>query len=179
MESENKTEDKTEAGRDFISQIVADEVASGKNGGRVQTRFPPEPNGYLHIGHAKAICIDFGVADDFGGTCFLRFDDTNPERETEEFVEGIKNDVRWLGFDWHDRLRHASDYFPQIYQYAVELVEKGLAYVDHLTAEQIREHRGTLTEPGRNSPYRDRPVEENLRLLEGMKRGDFDEGECV
>jgi glutaminyl-tRNA synthetase len=175
---ENDTEESTR-GPDFIRQIVADEVAAGKNGGRVQTRFPPEPNGYLHIGHAKAICIDFGVADDFGGTCFLRFDDTNPERETEEFVEGIKNDVRWLGFDWHDRLRHASDYFPQIYQYAVELIEKGLAYVDHLTAEQIREHRGTLTEPGRNSPYRDRPVEENLRLLEGMKRGDFDEGECV
>jgi len=175
---ENDTEESTR-GPDFIRQIVADEVAAGKNGGRVQTRFPPEPNGYLHIGHAKAICIDFGVAEDFGGTCFLRFDDTNPERETEEFVEGIKNDVRWLGFDWHDRLRHASDYFPQIYQYAVELIEKGLAYVDHLTAEQIREHRGTLTEPGRNSPYRDRPVEENLRLLEGMKRGDFDEGECV
>ena len=175
---ENDTEESTR-GPDFIRQIVADEVAAGKNGGRVQTRFPPEPNGYLHIGHAKAICIDFGVAEDFGGTCFLRFDDTNPERETEEFVEGIKNDVRWLGFDWHDRLRHASDYFPQIYLYAVELIEKGLAYVDHLTAEQIREHRGTLTEPGRNSPYRDRPVEENLRLLEGMKRGDFDEGECV
>ncbi len=177
METEHT--DESTRGPDFIRQIVADEVAAGKNGGRVQTRFPPEPNGYLHIGHAKAICIDFGVADDFGGTCFLRFDDTNPERETEEFVEGIKNDVRWLGFDWDDRLRHASDYFPQIYQYAVELIKKGLAYVDHLTAEQIREHRGTLTEPGRNSPYRDRPVEENLRLLEGMKRGDFEEGECV
>jgi glutaminyl-tRNA synthetase len=175
---ENDTDESTR-GPDFIRQIVADEVAAGKNGGRVQTRFPPEPNGYLHIGHAKAICIDFGVAEDFGGTCFLRFDDTNPERETEEFVEGIKNDVRWLGFDWEDRLRHASDYFPQIYLYAVALIKKGLAYVDHLTAEQIREHRGTLTEPGRNSPYRDRPIEENLRLLEGMKRGDFEEGECV
>jgi glutaminyl-tRNA synthetase len=175
---ENDTEESTR-GPDFIRQIVADEVAAGKNGGRVQTRFPPEPNGYLHIGHAKAICIDFGVAEEFGGTCFLRFDDTNPERETEEFVEGIKNDVRWLGFDWEDRLRHASDYFPQIYLYAVELIRKGLAYVDHLTAEQIREHRGTLTEPGKNSPYRDRPIEENLRLLEGMKRGDFEEGECV
>jgi glutaminyl-tRNA synthetase len=175
---ENDT-DESPRGPDFIHQIVAEEVAAGKNGGRVQTRFPPEPNGYLHIGHAKAICIDFGVAAEFGGTCFLRFDDTNPERETEEFVEGIKNDVRWLGFDWEDRLRHASDYFPQIYQYAVELIKKGLAYVDHLTAEQIREYRGTFTEPGRNSPYRDRPVEENLRLLEGMKRGDFEEGECV
>jgi glutaminyl-tRNA synthetase len=175
---ENDTDESTR-GPDFIRQIVAEEVAAGKNGGRVQTRFPPEPNGYLHIGHAKAICIDFGVAEDFGGSCFLRFDDTNPERETEEFVEGIKSDVRWLGFDWEDRLRHASDYFPQIYQYAIELIEKGLAYVDHLTAEQIREHRGTLTEPGRNSPYRDRPIEENLRLLEGMKRGDFEEGECV
>jgi glutaminyl-tRNA synthetase len=174
-----KDTDESTRGTDFIRQIVAEEVAAGKNGGRVQTRFPPEPNGYLHIGHAKAICIDFGVAEDFGGQCFLRFDDTNPERETEEFVQGIKNDVRWLGFDWHDRLRHASDYFPQIYQYAAELIKKGLAYVDHLTAEQIREHRGTLTEPGKNSPYRDRPVEENLRLLEGMRRGDFEEGECV
>jgi glutaminyl-tRNA synthetase len=175
---ENDTDESTR-GPDFIRQIVAEEVAAGKNGGRVQTRFPPEPNGYLHIGHAKAICIDFGVAEDFGGSCFLRFDDTNPERETEEFVEGIKSDVRWLGFDWEDRLRHASDYFPQIYQFAIELIGKGLAYVDHLTAEQIREHRGTLTEPGKNSPYRDRPIEENLRLLEGMKRGDFEEGECV
>ena len=177
MEPEH-TEESTR-GLDFIRQIVAEEVAAGKNGGRVQTRFPPEPNGNLHIGHAMAICTDFGVAEDFGGTCFLRFDDTNPEREDEEFVEGIKRDVRWLGFDWGERLRHASDYFPQIYAYAVELIEKGLAYVDHLTAEQIREYRGTLTEPGRNSPYRDRSVEENLRLLEAMKRGDFEEGECV
>ena len=126
-----------------------------------------------------AICVDFGDAEEFGGTCFLRFDDTNPERETEEFVEGIKNDVRWLGFDWAGRLRHASDYFPRIYAFARELIEKGLAYVDHLNAEQIREYRGTLTEPGKNSPYRDRPVAENLRLFEGMKRGDFEEGECV
>ena len=176
---ENQTTDESARGKDFIRQIVTEEVAAGKNGGRVQTRFPPEPNGYLHIGHAMAICVDFGVAEEFGGTCFLRFDDTNPERETEEFVEGIKNDVQWLGFDWADRLRHASDYFPRIYSFAVELIEKGLAYVDHLNAEQIREYRGTLTEPGQNSPYRDRPVEENLRLLEGMKRGDFEEGECV
>ncbi len=166
-------------GLDFIRQIVTEEVAAGQNGGRVQTRFPPEPNGYLHIGHAMAICTDFGVAQDFGGTCFLRFDDTNPERENEEFVEGIKRDVRWLGFDWGENLRHASDYFPKIYDLAVELVKKGLAYVDHSTADEIRVGRGTLTEPGTNSKYRDRTVEENLKLLEGMRRGDFDEGECV
>ena len=166
-------------GRDFIRQIVAEEVAAGKNGGRVQTRFPPEPNGYLHIGHAKAICIDFGVAEDFGGVCYLRFDDTNPERETEEFVEGIKRDVRWLGFDWGEHLTHASDYFPQLYDYAIQLIQKGLAYVDHLSAEEIRAYRGTLTEPGKDSPYRNRSVEENLALFEGMRRGDFAEGECV
>ena len=166
-------------GLDFIRQIVTEEVAAGKNGGRVQTRFPPEPNGYLHIGHAMAICTDFGVAQDFGGTCFLRFDDTNPERENEEFVEGIKRDVRWLGFDWGSNLRHASDYFPKIYELAVELVKKGLAYVDHSTADEIRAGRGTLTEPGKNSKHHDRTVEENLKLLENMRRGGFDEGECV
>ena len=174
-----ESEDKTEAGGDFISQIVAEEVAAGKNGGRVQTRFPPEPNGYLHIGHAKAICIDFGIAREFGGTCFLRFDDTNPERETEEFVESIKRDVRWLGFDWDDRLRHASDYFKDIHACAVELIKRGLAYVDHQNADDIRKNRGTLTEPGKNSPYRDRSVGENLKLFEAMRRGDFDEGTCV
>ena len=174
-----ESEDKTEAGRDFISQIVAEEVAAGKNGGHVQTRFPPEPNGYLHIGHAKAICIDFGIAREFGGTCFLRFDDTNPERETEEFVESIKRDVRWLGFDWDDRLRHASDYFKDIHACAVELIKRGLAYVDHQNADDIRKNRGTLTEPGKNSPYRDRSVDENLKLFEAMRRGDFDEGTCV
>jgi glutaminyl-tRNA synthetase len=166
-------------GRDFIRQIVAEEVAAGKNGGRVQTRFPPEPNGYLHIGHAKAICIDFGVAEDFGGVCYLRFDDTNPERETEEFVEGIKRDVRWLGFDWGEHLTHASDYFPQLYDYAIQLIQKGLAYVDHLSAEEIRAYRGTLTESGKDSPHRNRSVEENLALFEAMRRGDFAEGECV
>jgi glutaminyl-tRNA synthetase len=177
MEPENK--DDSSRGLDFIRQIVAEEVAAGKNGGRVQTRFPPEPNGYLHIGHAMAICTDFGVADDYAGACFLRFDDTNPERENEEFVEGIKRDVRWLGFDWGSNLRHASDYFPRIYEFAVELVTKGLAYVDHSTAEEIRASRGTLTEPGKNGPYRDRSVAENLKLLEGMRRGEFDEGVCV
>jgi glutaminyl-tRNA synthetase len=165
--------------RDFIRQMVAEEVAAGKNGGRVQTRFPPEPNGYLHIGHAKAICIDFGVAQEFGGTCFLRFDDTNPEKESDEYVEAIKSDIHWLGFDWGDRLRHASDYFPQIYDFAVELVKKGLAYVDHSSAEEIRAYRGTLTEPGENGHYRDRSVDENLKLLAAMKRGDFAEGTCV
>ena len=177
MEPEHK--DDSTRGLDFIRQIVTEEVAAGKNGGRVQTRFPPEPNGYLHIGHAMAICTDFGVARDFNGSCYLRFDDTNPERENEEFVEGIKRDVRWLGFDWGDNLRHASDYFPRIYDFAVELVKKGLAYVDHSTAEEIRAERGTLTEPGKNSKHRDRSVDENLKLLEGMRRGDFDEGECV
>ena len=174
MESEDNNE--AERGRDFISQIVADEVASGKNGGRVQTRFPPEPNGYLHIGHAKAICIDFGIAREFGGTCYLRFDDTNPERETEEFVESIKRDVRWLGFDWDDRLRHASDYFKDIHSCAVALIERGLAYVDHQNADDIRKNRGTLTEPGTNSPYRDRSAEENLKLFEAMRRGEFESG---
>jgi glutaminyl-tRNA synthetase len=175
------TEDPAAAarGRDFISQIVADEVAAGKNGGRVQTRFPPEPNGYLHIGHAKAICVDFGIAREFGGTCYLRFDDTNPERETEEFVESIKRDVRWLGFEWDDRLRHASDYFEQIHDCAVELIRKGLAYVDHQNADEIRRARGTLTEPGKNSPYRDRSVKENLELFAAMRRGELEEGTCV
>ena len=166
-------------GRDFISQIVAEEVAAGKNGGRVQTRFPPEPNGYLHIGHAKAIVVDFAIALQFGGTCYLRFDDTNPERETEEFVESIKRDVRWLGFDWGDRLRHASDYFKDMYGCAVELISRGLAYVDDQNADEIRKNRGTLTEPGKNSPHRDRSVEENLRLFEAMRRGEFDEGARV
>src|SRR5688572_22914102 len=177
MESEDNNE--AARGRDFISQIVAEEVAAGKNGGRVQTRFPPEPNGYLHIGHAKAIVVDFGIAQDFGGTCFLRFDDTNPERETEEFVESIKRDVRWLGFDWEDRLRHASDYFKDIHDCAVRLIERGLAYVDHQNADEIRKNRGTLTEPGKLSPYRDRSVDENLRLFEAMRRGELDEGTCV
>jgi glutaminyl-tRNA synthetase len=179
MANDENSTTESARGRDFIRQIVAEEVAAGKNGGRVQTRFPPEPNGYLHIGHAKAICIDFGVAEDFGGACFLRFDDTNPERESEEFVEGIKNDIRWLGFDWADRLRHASDYFPQLYAFAVELVERGFAYVDHQSADEIRATRGTLTEPGKASPFRDRSPAENRALLEGMKRGDFAEGECV
>jgi glutaminyl-tRNA synthetase len=166
-------------GPNFIRQLVADDIARGKHGGRVQTRFPPEPNGYLHIGHAKAVCINFGIAEEFGGTCYLRFDDTNPEKEDVEYVEAIKRDIRWLGFDWGDRLRHASDYFPQLCEYAIELIRQGKAYVDHLSADQIRAHRGTLTEPGRESPFRNRSVAENLELFEGMRAGRFAEGECV
>jgi len=161
---------------DFIRQIVADDCKSGKWGGRISTRFPPEPNGYLHIGHAKSICLNFGIAEEFNGLCNLRFDDTNPEKEEQEYVNSIIEDVRWLGFDWQDRLYFASDYFEQMYQYAVQLIKKGKAYVCDLTAEQIREYRGTLTEPGKNSPYRDRNVEENLDLFERMRAGEFPDG---
>jgi glutaminyl-tRNA synthetase len=166
-------------GQDFIRQRIAADQAAGKNGGRVHTRFPPEPNGYLHVGHAKSICLNFGVAAEFGGLCNLRFDDTNPVKEDVEYVEAIKRDVRWLGFDWDDREYYASDYFEQIFGYAVELIRKGLAYVDSLTAEEIREHRGTLTEPGRNSPYRERSVEENLDLFARMRAGEFADGTHV
>jgi len=164
---------------DFIREIVAADVDAGKNDGRVHTRFPPEPNGYLHIGHAKAICINFGVAQEFNGLCNLRFDDTNPTREDEEYVEAIKEDVKWLGFDWADRLYFASDYFEQMYGYAVQLVNQGKAYVDDLSAERIREYRGTLTQPGKNSPFRERPVEENLVLFERMRAGEFEDGSRV
>ncbi len=164
---------------DFIRQIVADDVAAGRNGGRVHTRFPPEPNGYLHIGHAKSICLNFGVAQEFGGLCNLRFDDTNPTREDVEYVDAIKRDVRWLGFDWDDREFYASDYFERLYECAVSLIKRGLAYVDSLSAEEIRAYRGTLTEKGRNSPYRDRSVEENLDLFERMRRGEFPDGAHV
>jgi len=163
---------------DFIRAIVADDVASGKYGGRVATRFPPEPNGYLHIGHAKSICLNFGIAEAFGGTCNLRFDDTNPTKEDVEYVEAIKEDVRWLGFTWHE-LRFASDYFERLYEFAVELIKRGKAYVDSLSADEIRAYRGTLTEPGRNSPYRDRSVEENLDLFARMRAGEFPDGAHV
>src|SRR5215467_12384377 len=153
---------------DFIRAIVDDDLASGKHAGRVATRFPPEPNGYLHIGHAKSICLNFGVAAERGGTCNLRFDDTNPEKEDVEYVDAIKEDVAWLGFEW-DGLFYASDYFEQLYRFAVELIKQGKAYVDSLTAEEIRTYRGTLTEPGRNSPYRDRSVAENLDLFARMR----------
>ena len=160
----------------FIQEIIDQDRASGKYGGRVHTRFPPEPNGYLHIGHAKAICIDFGLAEANGGLCNLRFDDTNPSKEEVEYVESIKEDIRWLGFDWGDRLFFASDYFDRLYEYAVELIKRGKAYVCDLTPEEIREYRGTLTEPGRNSPYRDRSVEENMDLFRRMKEGEFSDG---
>ena len=164
---------------DFIRAIVKDDQTTNKHEGRIATRFPPEPNGYLHIGHAKSICLNFGIAEEYGGTCNLRFDDTNPIKEDVEYVESIQEDVRWLGFDWADRLYYASDYFERIYEAAVRLIREGKAYVDSLDAEQIREYRGTLTEPGRNSPYRDRTVEENLDLFERMRAGEFEDGEHV
>lgn len=163
----------------FIQEIIEEDLASNKYGGRVHTRFPPEPNGYLHIGHAKAICIDFGLAEANGGLCNLRFDDTNPSKEDVEYIESIKEDIRWLGFDWGDRLYYASDYFEQMYEYAIKLIKKGLAYVCDLSPEEIREYRGTLTEPGRNSPYRDRSVEENLDLFRRMRDGEFPDGSRV
>ncbi|MCV9877927.1 glutamine--tRNA ligase [Brenneria izbisi] len=159
----------------FIRQIIDEDLASGKHD-HIQTRFPPEPNGYLHIGHAKAICLNFGIARDYQGQCNLRFDDTNPVKEDIEYVESIKRDVKWLGFSWSGNVRYSSDYFDQLHQYAVELISKGLAYVDELTPEQIREYRGTLTSPGKESPYRNRSVQENLALFEKMRNGGFAEG---
>jgi glutaminyl-tRNA synthetase len=167
------------AATDFIREIVADDLRTGKHGGRVHTRFPPEPNGYLHIGHAKSICLNFGVAAEFGGLCNLRYDDTNPTKEDVEYVDAIEEDLRWLGFDWGERTFYASDYFEQLYQYAEQLVRDRKAYVDSLTADQIREHRGTLTEPGRNSPYRDRPVDGSLDLFRRMRAGEFPDGAHV
>jgi len=163
----------------FVQQFVAEDLAAGKNGGRLNTRFPPEPNGYLHIGHAKAICMDFGVAEMFGGTCNLRFDDTNPQKEDTEYVEAIKRDIHWLGYDWGDRLYYASDYFPKLYDFAIRLIKEGKAYVDDQTSEQIAQQKGTPTTPGTNSPYRDRTVEENLDLFERMNAGEFEEGSHV
>ena len=163
----------------FIHAIINEDLETGKYGGRVHTRFPPEPNGYLHIGHAKSICLNFGTAARYNGLCNLRFDDTNPTKEEVEFVESIKADVRWLGFDWEDRLYYASDYFEQLYEFAVQLIKLGHAYVCDLSAEEIREYRGTLTQPGRNSPYRDRSVEENLDLFRRMRAGEFEDGSRV
>ncbi len=162
----------------FVRDIILEDLKTNKHNGRVQTRFPPEPNGYLHIGHAKAICIDFGLADEFGGHTNLRFDDTNPEKEETEYVESIKADVNWLGFQW-DGLFYASDYFDQLYEWAIKLTRDGKAYVDDLTAEEIRKHRGTLTEPGKDSPYRNRSAEENLNLFERMRAGEFPDGSRV
>lgn len=161
---------------DFVRQIVVKDVKANKNAGQVVTRFPPEPNGYLHIGHAKAICLDFGIAQEFGGTCHLRFDDTNPTKEEQRYIDAIKADIRWLGFEWGEHEYHASDYYQQLYDWAVKLVTDGKAYVDDLTAEQIREYRGTLTEPGRESPFRNRGVKENLDLFAQMKAGEFPDG---
>ena len=165
--------------KDFIRQIIAEDIAAGKHGGAVVTRFPPEPNGYLHVGHAKSICLNFGVAQENGGKTYLRFDDTNPCKESEEYARAIERDVHWLGFDWGDRLTHASDYFDELYAAAEKLIELGKAYVDSLSAEEIRQHRGTLTEPGKDSPFRDRSVEENLDLFRRMKNGEFEDGELV
>jgi glutaminyl-tRNA synthetase len=163
----------------FIQSIINEDLTNNRNDGRVHTRFPPEPNGYLHIGHAKSICLNFGIAARYGGLCNLRFDDTNPSKEEVEYVESIKADVKWLGFDWDDRLFYASDYFEQLYEYAVQLIKDGKAYVCDLSAEQIREYRGTLTEPGKPSPYRDRSVEENLDLFRRMRAGEFPDGSRV
>jgi glutaminyl-tRNA synthetase len=168
-----------EGSLDFIRAIIERDNRSGKHQGRVATRFPPEPNGYLHIGHAKSICLNFGVAAEYGGTCNLRFDDTNPVKEDVEYVDSIQEDVKWLGFDWGERLFYASDYFEKIYQCAVNLIRDGKAYVDSLSAEEIRAYRGTLTEPGKESPYRNRSMEENLDLFERMRAGEFDEGAHV
>ncbi len=162
----------------FIQTIIESDLESGKHE-RIHTRFPPEPNGYLHIGHAKSICLNFGMAAKYGGLCNLRFDDTNPSKEEVEYVDSIKEDIRWLGFDWEDREFYASDYFETLYEYALRLIEKGKAYVEDLSADEIRAHRGTLTEPGRESPYRERPIEENLDLFKRMRAGDFDDGARV
>jgi len=173
------TQDAVAPPSNFLRDIIAEDVRTKKYGDAiVQTRFPPEPNGYLHIGHAKAICIDFGLADEFGGKTNLRFDDTNPEKEEQEYVDSIMADVRWLGFEW-DRLCYASDYFGQLYEWALQLVKSGKAYVDDLSADEIRQHRGTLTEPGTDSPYRTRSIEENLDLFTRMKQGEFPDGTRV
>jgi glutaminyl-tRNA synthetase len=179
VRSPARDEQQDQAGRDFIRQIIDADVASGKHGGRVVTRFPPEPNGYLHIGHAKSVCLNFGIAEEYGGRCYLRLDDTNPVKEDQEFVDAIIEGVHWLGFDWADRLTHASDYFQQIHDCAVALIRAGKAYVDGLSAEEIRAWRGTLTEPGRNSPDRERSVAENLDLFARMRAGEFADGRYV
>ena len=163
----------------FIRSIIEEDLKKGQYGGRIHTRFPPEPNGYLHIGHAKSICLNFGMASEFGGVCNLRFDDTNPTKEEEEYIQSIKEDIKWLGFDWGDRLYYASDYFDQLYGYAIKLIEAGKAYVDDLNADEIREYRGTLTERGKDSPFRNRSIQENLNLFKRMKDGEFEDGSRV
>ena len=178
MNTMTESESKGKKSLNFIEQFVEDDLKAGKNGGRLQTRFPPEPNGYLHIGHAKAICMDFGVAEKFGGVCNLRFDDTNPQKEDTEYVEAIKEDIQWLGFQW-GHIYHASDYFQQLWDFAVRLIKEGKAYVDEQTSEQIAQQKGTPTQPGMASPYRDRPVEESLALFEKMNSGEVPEGAMV
>jgi glutaminyl-tRNA synthetase len=163
---------------DFVREIVAADLREGRHE-RIVTRFPPEPNGYLHIGHAKSICLNFGIADEFGGRCHLRFDDTNPMKEEQEYIDAIESDVRWLGFDWGENLYFASDYFDKLCEWAIDLIQAGKAYVDDLSADEIREYRGTLTEPGKDSPWRNRPVEENLDLFERMRAGEFSDGSRV
>lgn len=175
----NSTEENEKVYSNFIQDIIDEDNRTNRYGGRVHTRFPPEPNGYLHIGHAKSICLNFGIAEQNGGLCNLRFDDTNPSKEDTEYVESIKADVKWLGFDWEDRLYYASDYFDKMFEYAVKLIKMGKAYVCDLSADEIREYRGTLTEPGKESPYRNRSVEENLDLFMRMKNGEFEEGSRV
>lgn len=176
--ADNETNEILTSGN-FIQTIINEDLQTGKNGGRVHTRFPPEPNGYLHIGHAKSICLNFGLAANNGGICNLRFDDTNPSKEDVEYVDSIQADVRWLGFDWDDRMFYASDYFEQLYEFAVQLIKSGKAYVCDLNAQETREYRGTLTEPGKNSPYRDRSIEENLDLFSRMRNGEFEDGSRV
>ena len=176
---ENKEDFEEKKSLNFIEQAVEADLKAGKNGGRLNTRFPPEPNGYLHIGHAKAVCMDFGIAEKFGGTCNLRFDDTNPVKEDVEYIDSIKEDIHWLGFDWGDRLYYASDYFPKLWELAVRMIKEGKAYVDEQSSEEIAKQKGTPTQPGVNSPYRNRCIEENLDLFERINKGEFDEGTMV
>lgn len=174
--ADNAAEGESTGSKDFVREIVDEHNRTGRYAGRVHTRFPPEPNGYLHIGHAKSICLNFGIAQDYGGLCNLRFDDTNPTKEEVEYVESIKEDIRWLGFSWDDREYYASDYFDQLYDWAEKLIQDGKAYVCDLNADEVREYRGTLTQPGKNSPYRERSVEENLDLFRRMRAGEFPDG---
>ena len=175
MATTNNEEPVEKKGLNFVEEIVSADLAAGKNDGRLQTRFPPEPNGYLHIGHAKAICMDFGIAQKYGGVCNLRLDDTNPVKEDTEYVEAIKEDIQWLGFKWGE-IYHASDYFQQLWDFAVRLIKEGKAYIDEQTSEEIAAQKGTPTQPGVASPYRDRPIEENLALFNKMNSGEAEEG---
>jgi len=177
-ETENPIVEENKKSLNFIEQIVENDLKEGKNGGRIQTRFPPEPNGYLHIGHAKAICLDFGIAQKYGGICNLRFDDTNPVKEDVEYVDSIMEDIKWLGFHW-ENVYYASDYFQQLWDFAVQLIKEGKAYVDEQSAEVIAQQKGTPTQPGIHSPYRDRPLKESLNLFERMNSGEIPEGKMV